>query len=149
ATIGAPFRLFMRVSRQQELRLRCALAFFAASKKTLRHSHILQRPSNRETISRRISATQMNVATMRWIGPAAAARRTKKFSTVGSIGRRSGEKPHQKERITASDSRRAQRLPMHRARQKGDATRRALVSRFRSSPEFAARSGANFGIEGH
>src|SRR5262249_49107941 len=24
-----------------------------------------------------------------------------------------------------------------------------LVSRFRSSPEFAARSGANFGIEGH
>jgi hypothetical protein len=25
----------------------------------------------------------------------------------------------------------------------------ALVSRFRSSPDFAARSGANFGIEGH
>ena len=119
-TIGAPVRGWARGRRVRELPLPDDLAIFSASKKCPWHRYFLQRSGTRKKTSRRRSATQMRVTMMQWSGPPHAARRTKIFSTVGSVGGRTDEKSRRKERITASDSRRETRARTHRAAQKDD-----------------------------
>ena len=96
------------------------LAVFSASKKRVWHRHFFQRLVQSQHRRARTSATQMEGAMMRRIGPPPVAWRTKKFSTVGRSDDARAKKSSSNERITAGDSRRETRSRTCRARQNDD-----------------------------